>query len=95
MAPTHFFLIDVTHTAVASGATAAACNAIARILDDIQGQLSLLNYLSEGLQTCLQQGVSIASDTKQISGQWLSKDQGRTFVHSCTANKIYAKGGIM
>ena len=37
MAPTHFFLIDVSYIAVSSGATAAACASVARVLDDLQG----------------------------------------------------------
>ena len=37
MLPTHIFLIDVSHTAVTSGATAAACAAVASILEDLQG----------------------------------------------------------
>ena len=37
MPPTHFFLVDVAHTAVTSGATAAACRCIASNLDDLQG----------------------------------------------------------
>ena len=39
MPPVHFFLIDVTHTAVTTGVTTAACASIQRILDDIQGKL--------------------------------------------------------
>lgn len=37
MAPTHFFLIDVSQPAVASGATAAICSSIARVLDELPG----------------------------------------------------------
>lgn len=37
MKPTHFFLIDVSQPAVASGATAAVCSSVARILDDLPG----------------------------------------------------------
>ena len=37
MPPTHFFLIDVSHTAVTTGVTTAACASIQRVLDDIQG----------------------------------------------------------
>ena len=37
MRPTHFFLIDVSQPAVASGATAAVCSSVARILDDLPG----------------------------------------------------------
>lgn len=37
MAPTHFFLIDVSYTAVCSGATVSACASVARILDELPG----------------------------------------------------------
>ena len=37
MLPTHVFLIDVSYHAVTSGATAAACSAVAASLDCIQG----------------------------------------------------------
>lgn len=37
MRPTHFFLIDVSQPAVTSGATAAVCSSVARILDDLPG----------------------------------------------------------
>ena len=37
MLPTHVFLIDVSYHAVSSGATAAACSAVAAGLDCIQG----------------------------------------------------------
>lgn len=37
MAPTHFFLIDVSQPAMASGATAAVCSSLARVLDDLPG----------------------------------------------------------
>ena len=37
MPPTHMFLIEVSHTAVSSGAVAAACSAIADCLDALQG----------------------------------------------------------
>lgn len=37
MRPTHFFLVDVSQPAIASGATAAVCSSIARILDDLPG----------------------------------------------------------
>ena len=37
MLPTHLFLVDVSLTAVANGATTAACSAIERVLDDLQG----------------------------------------------------------
>lgn len=37
MAPTHFFLIDVSYTAVSSGATASACASVARVLDELPG----------------------------------------------------------
>ncbi|PSC68317.1 transport Sec24-like protein [Micractinium conductrix] len=37
MRPTHFFLVDVSQPAVSTGATAAACSSIARILDDLPG----------------------------------------------------------
>ena len=40
MPPNHFFLIDVSHTAVTTGVTTAACASIQRILDDLQGKLS-------------------------------------------------------
>lgn len=42
MVPTHVFLIDVSHTAVHSGAAAAACAAITSILDDLQGMTTLM-----------------------------------------------------
>lgn len=44
MLPSYLFLIDVSYTAVQSGATAAACASISAILDDLQGgqPLSLL-----------------------------------------------------
>lgn len=35
MAPTHFFLIDVSQTAIATGATATTCSCISLVLDDI------------------------------------------------------------
>ena len=37
MLPTHVFLIDVSYHAVTSGATTAACSAVAASLDCIQG----------------------------------------------------------
>ena len=37
MAPTHFFLIEVSQPALASGATAAACAAIAKLLAELPG----------------------------------------------------------
>ncbi|KAK9809653.1 hypothetical protein WJX73_000552 [Symbiochloris irregularis] len=37
MPPTHLFLVDVSHTAIATGATAAVCAAIAECLDGLQG----------------------------------------------------------
>ena len=37
MPPTYLFLIDVSYPAVSSGLTSAACAAILRVLDDIQG----------------------------------------------------------
>ena len=37
MPPVHFFLIDVSHTAVTTGVTVAACNAIQQVLSSIQG----------------------------------------------------------
>ena len=43
MLPTHMFLIDVSYHAVSSGATAAACSAVAASLDCMQGA---------GLPTC-------------------------------------------
>ena len=43
MAPTHFFLIDVSYIAVSSSATAAACASVARVLDDLPGALRLLD----------------------------------------------------
>ena len=36
MASTHFFLVDATSVAVGSGALAAACSCISRVLDDMQ-----------------------------------------------------------
>ena len=33
----HFFLIDASYNAVTSGALQAACSAIARILEELQG----------------------------------------------------------
>ena len=39
MLPTHVFLIDVSHVAVTSGATAAACSAVSGNLEDLQGVL--------------------------------------------------------
>jgi len=38
MMPTHFFLIDVSQTAIATGATATACSCISLVLDDIPQQ---------------------------------------------------------
>lgn len=38
MAPSHFFLIDVSYNAITTGATAAACSAVLRVLDEIQGR---------------------------------------------------------
>ena len=46
MPPTHFFLIDVSHTAVTTGVTTAACASIQRILDDLQGKLPILVLLA-------------------------------------------------
>ncbi|KAK9832002.1 hypothetical protein WJX81_007680 [Elliptochloris bilobata] len=37
MAPAHLFLVDVSHQAVATGLTAAACAAITAVLDELQG----------------------------------------------------------
>ena len=37
MPPVHFFLIDVSHPAITSGATAAACSSIAKILAELPG----------------------------------------------------------
>ena len=37
MPPTHLFLIDVSQPAVTSGATAAVCSSVARILDELPG----------------------------------------------------------
>ena len=37
MRPTHFFLIDVSQPAVSSGATAAVCSSVAKILDELPG----------------------------------------------------------
>ena len=37
MPPAHLFLVDVSHQAVSTGLTAAACAAIAAVLDDLQG----------------------------------------------------------
>ena len=34
----HFFLIDASYNAVTSGALQAACSAIARILEELQGE---------------------------------------------------------
>ena len=45
MPPVHFFLIDVSHTAVTTGVTTAACASIQRILDDLQGKLPVLMLL--------------------------------------------------
>ena len=33
----HFFLIDVSYNAVTSGALQAACSAVARVLEELQG----------------------------------------------------------
>lgn len=35
MRPTHFFLIDVSQPAIASGATAAVCSSVARVLEEL------------------------------------------------------------
>ncbi|GAB4822012.1 hypothetical protein N2152v2_009058 [Parachlorella kessleri] len=37
MSPVHFFLIDVSHPAVSTGATAAVCSSIAKILQELPG----------------------------------------------------------
>lgn len=37
MRPTHFFLIDVSQPAIASGATLAVCSSVARLLDELPG----------------------------------------------------------
>ena len=37
MRPTHFFLIEVSQPAIASGATAAACSSLAKLLDELPG----------------------------------------------------------
>lgn len=37
MQPAHFFLIDVSYNAVASGAVAAVCSSISRLIDELQG----------------------------------------------------------
>ena len=42
MRPTHFFLIDVSHTAVTTGVTAVACSAIGKVLSSIQGKQPFL-----------------------------------------------------
>lgn len=34
---THFFLLDVSYNAVTTGALQAACSAISRVLDELQG----------------------------------------------------------
>ena len=52
MAPTHFFLIDVSYIAVSSGATAASCASVARVLDDLPGALRLVIVRNHG---CLSQ----------------------------------------
>jgi Sec23/Sec24 trunk domain len=51
MPPTHFFLIDVSYDAVSTGATAAACAAVARVLDDLQGAAPLESTRILGLFT--------------------------------------------
>ena len=38
MPPVHLFLIDTSASAVSSGATAAACQAVAESLDALQGE---------------------------------------------------------
>jgi protein transport protein SEC24 len=37
MRPTHFFLVEVSQPAIASGATAAACSSLAKLLDELPG----------------------------------------------------------
>lgn len=37
MPPAHFFVVDVSQQAVASGAAATVCSVIARVLDDVPG----------------------------------------------------------
>ena len=53
MLPTHVFLVDVSYTAVASGATAAACSSIASVLDSLQGEALLIAWLFEEAYTVL------------------------------------------
>ncbi len=38
MPPVHFFMIDVSQTAIASGATASACACIEQIVEVLQGR---------------------------------------------------------
>lgn len=41
----HFFLIDVSCTAIETGATAACCRTIGKVLDNIQGGLHVVLHL--------------------------------------------------
>ena len=50
MPPTHFFLIDVSYIAVSSGAAAAACASVARVLDELPGALTALSAVRTPLQ---------------------------------------------
>lgn len=45
MPPTHMFLIDVSATAMESGTTAAACNAVSQVLQDLQGDCPIYCFL--------------------------------------------------
>jgi hypothetical protein len=44
MLPTHVFLVDVSYTAMSTGATASACASIASILDCLQGVPWLVHH---------------------------------------------------
>ena len=52
MTPTHFFLIDVSFIAVTSGATAAACASVARVLDELPGMLPTAAHSNHSTMEC-------------------------------------------
>lgn len=52
MTPTHFFLIDVSFIAVTSGATAAACASVARVLDELPGANPITAPSNHSIMEC-------------------------------------------
>ena len=73
MVPTHLFLINVTYTAVSSGATASACASIARVLGELPGGPRRIPVFYHGP---LARSEQLASQAVDCTSQSLNRLRG-------------------